>query len=146
MVLTFLTIKFTSLRLVIMNKIKEFRRIAICKELGLDYNLIEGDVYDGNVLFYKRYDPNILCDPNILIKFSKLEIRKVNGYFDCGNNNLTSLKGCPDIVDGIFSCNYNYLTSLEHGPKKVGDNYWCYDNKKILTKPTGCDIGGNFLE
>jgi len=121
-----------------MNNMREFRRIAICKELVLVYDLIEGDVYDGNVNLYQR------GDPNILIKFSQLEIRKVNGWFDCNDNNLTSLKGCPEIVKGYFDCNDNNLTSLEGCPKKVGGKFYGYWNDKKFERPTDCDIGGSF--
>ena len=32
-----------------------------------------------------------------------LRFNKITGYFDCSNNNLTSLKGCPRWVGGNFS-------------------------------------------
>jgi len=142
-----------------MDSMKEFQKIAICKELELDYNLIDGDVYDGDVFFYKRYDPTIL------IKFSQLEIRTVEGSFDCSYNELTSLKGCPEIITRSFDCSYNELTSLKgcpekanghfdcgcnnltslkHGPKKVDGNYWCDINEKKFERPTDCAIEGGF--
>lgn len=42
----------------------------------------------------------------------------VTENFNCENNKLTSLKGCPYEVDGFF-CAFNNLTSLEYFPKKV---------------------------
>jgi hypothetical protein len=94
-----------------------------------------------------------------------LKFGKVNGNFNCGQNEFTSLRGCPKTiggdfrcdgnkltslefspisVGGDFSCNNNNLTSLEGCPKEVGD-FWCTNNK--LTSLEGCptEIGGDFL-
>jgi hypothetical protein len=57
-----------------------------------------------------------------------LTFNKVNGYFTCSYNKLTSLKGCPRWVGGWFSCQYNQLTSLEFSPDYVGSNFWCHNN------------------
>jgi len=142
-----------------MDGMKEFRRMILCDELNLDYNLIQEDVYNGSVNFFGW------IQPNILIKFSQLEIRKVKGSFNCSDNNLislngcpeivggwfdccdnelTSLKGCPEIVKGYFDCSFNNLTSLERSPKKITGNYWCDINKKKLIKPDNCEIRENF--
>ena len=52
---------------------------------------------------------------------------KVNGYFDIGSNqNLTSLKNCPNYVGGYFACNRcTQLDSLEGCPKEVKGNFYC---------------------
>ena len=34
---------------------------------------------------------------------------EVTDWFACGNNNLTSLKGCPHTVGGGFHCHNNNL-------------------------------------
>jgi hypothetical protein len=57
-----------------------------------------------------------------------LKFRRVNGNFNCSNNYLTSLRGCPEYVGGEFRCNDNLLTSLEFGPIKVDGDYYCYSN------------------
>lgn len=54
---------------------------------------------------------------------------QVGDYFWCQNNMLTSLKGCPSQVGGGFQCQYNQLTSLEHCPSRVGGDFWCHENK-----------------
>ncbi len=56
------------------------------------------------------------------------QFKNVRGEFDCGVNNLTSLKGCPETVGGDFHCAYNKLTSLEHCPKSVKGNFYCIRN------------------
>lgn len=48
-----------------------------------------------------------------------IQFGRVEGYFDCSKNKLTSLKGCPYFVRDIFNCSYNQLTSLEYCPKNV---------------------------
>jgi len=58
-----------------------------------------------------------------------IQFNHVNGYFEIGNNKLTSLRGCPKTVTGYFSCEGNQLTSLEGCPTKVDGEFWCNDNK-----------------
>jgi hypothetical protein len=73
------------------------------------------------------------------------EIDIVNGYFDCSNNLLTSLKGCPKEVKGSFYCSRNKLTSLEGCPKVVKGNFYCYGNPRKFTIEDVrkvCDVKG----
>ena len=58
-----------------------------------------------------------------------LAFNKVTGYFDCGKNKLTTLKGSPRWVGRYFSCNNNQLTSLEFSPDYVGGYFICDDNQ-----------------
>lgn len=58
-----------------------------------------------------------------------LRFNVVNGNFDCSNNMLTTLSGCPKEVLGSFTCEFNSLTSLEGGPRNVHGNYICQLNK-----------------
>ena len=62
----------------------------------------------------------------IPIKFGKVE-----GYFNCSGNKLTSLEGCPKIVGGNFYCYVNKLTSLEGSPKIVRGNNYSFHNNQI---------------
>jgi hypothetical protein len=95
---------------------------------------------DGDVILYNKRLESIPLNFNI-----------VNGYFGCGDNYLTSLKGCPVRVGNGFYCYRNKLTSLQHSPQYMenGDfycgsnkieslqyctelirsNFYCYDNK-----------------
>ena len=54
--------------------------------------------------------------------------KSVAGYFDCANNQLTSLEGAPDTVAGYFDCYNNNLTSLEGAPETVGGDFNCNNN------------------
>ena len=66
-------------------------------------------------------------------------LQKVTGNFDCGNNNLTSLKGSPKHVGDDFDCYNNNLTSLEGAPKHVGSSFWC-DYQRSGIKFTKQDV------
>ncbi len=58
-----------------------------------------------------------------------LTFNKVTGYFTCGFNQLTSLKGSPRWVGGYFNCSCNQLTNLEGSPDYVGDDFYCETNQ-----------------
>jgi hypothetical protein len=77
---------------------------------------------------------------------SKLPLKfgRVTGYFDCSDNQLTSLEGCPTQIGGGFYCYYNNLTSLEGCPTEIGGDFYCSDNN--LTSLKGCptEIRGAF--
>ncbi len=72
-----------------------------------------------------------------------LNFNKVNGFFNCDQNQLTTLKGSPKYVDG-FSCGYNKLTSLEFGPKEVGGDFYCSYNKLTSLEFSPKKSGSNF--
>ena len=57
-----------------------------------------------------------------------LKFNKVGGYFGCGNNNLTSLEGCPKEVGDTFYCPSNKLTSLEGLPSILNDELYINNN------------------
>ena len=67
-----------------------------------------------------------------------------NDNLSCYGENITSLKGCPELITGGFSCSENNLTSLEHGPTQVNGSFYCNDNN--LTSLKGCPkiIKGSF--
>lgn len=55
--------------------------------------------------------------------------------FDCYDNLLTTLKGCPKYVRGSFDCSDNKLTSLEYSPIET-NSFYCSNNR--LTNLKGC--------
>jgi hypothetical protein len=108
---------------------------SICKKYGIENYTINSDGsidVDGNV---NLWDKRLTELP--------LTFNKVNGYFDCSYNNLTTLKGCPRWVGSSFICSYNNLTSLEFSPDYVGSNFWCQYNK-LTNNYCDTEIGGNF--
>ena len=72
-----------------------------------------------------------------------LTFNKVSGDFDCGGNNLTSLKGCPRWIGGYFWCSNNQLTSLKFSPDYIGSNFYCYNNP-LTDNLCDTEIGGYF--
>ncbi len=72
-----------------------------------------------------------------------LVFNKVSGYFNCGTNELTTLKGCPRYVGDYFGCNKNQLTSLEFSPDYVGGSFFCINNK-LTDNYCETDISDNF--
>lgn len=57
----------------------------------------------------------------------------VDGYFACHSNKLSNLVGAPRIVGGDFSFGNNRVQSLEGCPKEVMGNFICYGNIRIFT-------------
>ena len=50
------------------------------------------------------------------------------GNINCSGMGLTSLKGCPEVVNGYFNCSNNHLTSLEYAPEEVSGYFDCSNN------------------
>ena len=74
----------------------------------------------------------------------------VNKMFSLrGNENLTSLKNCPNIVDHSFvGSNCSQLDSLEGCPKYVGENFWCMCCQREFTEEevkSLCDVYGRII-
>jgi len=114
----------------------ELRRLMLCEQIGLDASKLNGDVYDGDVMFSED-------GPDILERFSALKVTRVKGNFHCTDCGIRSLKGCPEIIDGYFSCSRNCLTSLEYGPRVTQKDYYATNNHLISLK--GCpDRVGDF--
>ena len=60
-------------------------------------------------------------------------------YFDCQHNKLESLEGCPFEINGLLDCTYNNLKKLDCGPIKISGIYGgisCSNNK--LDSLEGC--------
>ena len=109
---------------------------SICKKYGIENYTINDDGsidVNGNVFLYNKELTEI-----------PLTFNRVTGWFDCGDNNLTSLKGSPRWVGDYFSCSENNLTSLEFSPDYVGCNFWCSTNN-LTDNYCESEIGGYFF-
>ena len=107
----------------------------ICKKYGIENYTVNpyGSIdVAGNVFLYKKGLTEL-----------PLVFNKVSGNFDCGDNNLTTLKGSPRWISGDFYCDNNQLTSLEFSPDYVGDNFWCLYNN-LTDNYCDTEIGGYF--
>jgi hypothetical protein len=106
--------------------------IDLCSEYGIENYQIRDDGsidVDGSVYLHGK-----LGD----LKQLPLTFNQVKGDFNCGGNNLTTLKGCPKKVHGHFYCYNNRLTSLEYSPKIVERDFYCGLNE-YLTSLEGLD-------
>ena len=86
------------------------------------------DVFESVNLSYKN------------LKELPFKFGKVDGYFDCWENNLTSLKGSPKIVKGNFYCDNNNLTSFKYTPEEVNGDFYC--NGVNLKSIEGLNLNG----
>ncbi len=95
---------------------------TICEKYDIENYTINSDNsvdVDGDVNLWSKDLKSIPLNFNI-----------VNGYFNCGYNYLTSLKGCPVRVGSWFCCYHNNLTSLQYSPQYVENgDFSCGRNK-----------------
>ena len=97
--------------------------LDLLKARGVNYTVRPDGLVD--------VEGNISLSYLTLIKIP-VKFGSVNGYFDCSNNQLTSLKGCPEEVrGGGFYCRDNQLTSLIGCPEEVGGEFICTDNPEL---------------
>jgi len=78
------------------------------------------------------------------LKKLPVKFKKVEGYFDCSLNQLTSLEGAPEYVGRSFNCGLNQLTSLQGAPKYVGAFFICSDNQLKTLEGAPEHVGGDF--
>jgi len=94
---------------------------------------------------------NVDLDNRDLFEFPDyIQFNKVTGWFDIRNSKLTSLRGCPEIVDNDFICSWNYLTSLEGCPKLVKGKFICHKQRNghiftIEEISRLCDVKGEII-
>jgi hypothetical protein len=81
-----------------------------------------------------------------LINFKGIEFGEVVGDFNCKENRLTSLQGCPIKVGGNFRCYSNRITSLESGPEEVSGYYDCSPNDFMTSLVGAPKILENYFE
>jgi len=110
---------------------------SICEKYGIKNYTINSDGtvdVDGDVYLSRR-------------KLTKLPLKfgKVSGYFDCRNNQLTTLEGCPQSVVGYFNCSGNQLTILEFCPQSVGGYFNCSANYLTTLEDSTQSVGGHFI-
>ena len=102
------------------DKIKKYKIDKICEKYGIKNYTINSDGsidVDDNVNLY-----------NYRLTKLPLKFNKVNGWFDCSDNNLISLEGSPVEVNNGFYCRNNNLTSFEYTPRIIRGGFSCSDN------------------
>jgi hypothetical protein len=93
--------------------------------------IINGNVYLSDI--YLFHIPSFLHG-----------VSKINGDFDCADNQLKSLHGAPRTIGNRFICNFNRIESLEGAPITVGGDFWCMGNRIGSLKGIP-KVGGGFL-
>ena len=93
--------------------------------------------------------PEGICFASDRLQWYDRDLRKIDppeeiGGFNCSDTNITSLEGCPKIVNDYFNCSYTSITSLEGCPEIVNGGFDCSDTD--ITSLEGCprEVGGTF--
>ena len=106
----------------------------ICEKYKItNYKINNGLVdVDGNVYL-----------GNLDLTHLPLHFGEIRGYFNCFQNKLTTLKGCPVRVNGYFSCSSNELIELDYLPEFIGGYFSCHTNElKTFTNLEKCWLVG----
>jgi hypothetical protein len=78
--------------------------------------------------FKDPYKGDFNCHTNELTSLEGCP-KVINGHFYCSYNKLQSLQYCPQSVEGDFDCSRNNLQSLQYCPQSVKGYFWCAYNK-----------------
>jgi len=97
-----------------------------------EYGDLLGQVYESDIDVSRMNLTSLEGAPKI-----------VNGYFDCSDNKLTSLKFAPEKV-GSFRCTDNELTTLEGAPQSVDGDFKCVNNNLQSLKGAPKIVNGWF--
>ena len=93
-------------------------------EGNLDIHRFNLDEFISNLPNIKQINGYLCLDNLNLYKLPDLSNITINGGFDCSNNQLTSLKGCPKQINGSFDCYGNSLKSFEGCTKIIKGKAW----------------------
>jgi hypothetical protein len=101
-----------------------YTNMTIIDRLIIEYNIKKYGIKNYTINSDGSIDVNgNVALGNLGLKKIPLKFRNVSGYFNCCENQLTSLEGAPISVGDNFICTFNQLTSLEGAPISVGDNF-----------------------
>jgi len=85
----------------------------------------QGNELDGKNAYWEG---NFDCISNQLTTLVGCP-KVVDSWFDCRYNQLTTLKGSPEVINGWFDCSNNQLTTLEGSPEYITDGFSCSHNQ-----------------
>jgi hypothetical protein len=74
-----------------------------------------------------------------------LKFRNVTGTFQCSDNKLSTLEGCPKSIGGDFFLHFNYLTSLKGCAVKVNGGFECSNNRLSTLENSPQIVNGYFI-
>lgn len=109
----------------------------------LEYNIDNYFISETNNKIIVNVNEDVYLQGAELINIP-IQFGEVRGNFNCSENSLLSLQGCPKKITGFFYCNNNRLTSLVGGPKNVGSDFICSYNDLKSLKGSPSNINGIF--
>ena len=95
---------------------------------------------DDNRLTSLNGLPSSILNNNKSLSFNNNSISNLSGYgfesvefyeFFFANNNVTSLRGGPNIVKSNYDCASNPITSFEGGPTNINHNFYGLELKNL---------------
>ena len=105
----------------------------LCDKYGIKKYTIN---FDGSIDVNKPVNLSNFDLTELPLKFNK-----VNGSFDCSDNRLTTLKGCPNEVSDSFFFENNPLERIDYTPNRIGDGKGIYsDSKHNIGEPMTDDV------
>ena len=110
--------------------------IEVCEKYEIKNYTINDDLsidVDGGVYLDERN-----------LEYLPLKFNYVSGDFNCDQNELESLEGCPITVDGNFDCYRNKLITLEGCPQTVDGDFYCFGNNLVSLEGCSEIINGTF--
>ena len=102
--------------------------IEVCKRYDIRYYTINDDLsidISGGVFLDRKK-----------LEYLPVRFNYVSGSFNCSDNKLKSLEGCPQTISGSFNCSDNYLESLKGCPQTVDEVFNC--SKNVIKSLKGC--------
>lgn len=102
-------------------------------------------VYDDSFIFSEGL--KFFVDDGVLNL--PVELKRVNGIFECKALKLKSFKNFPKYIENDFKCSLNMFESLEFCPEYVGGDFWIIGNKdKEFTESeirAVCEVKGEVI-
>jgi len=129
---------------------KRFWGINEAEDSDMNKNEIELILNELGVELYSiQEDGTVNVNGTVDISFKKLSripvsFGVVKGDFNCSNNELETLAGCPKTVGVSFYCHSNRLESLDSSPAYVGKAFICSNNRLVSLEGVPNAINGNF--
>ncbi len=105
-----------------------------------DYEIIEDKHFGFLVNVFTNVNFN-----NKGIFWIPVKFNEVHGYFNCEQNQITSLIFAPVKVGTYFDCSHNLLKSLQYSPQIVQGDFNCANNQLKNFKYSPDSIDGIFI-
>ncbi len=102
----------------------------------LDRVVIPSKIDETFAVWNLNSDGEVDVDGSIQMSGMEMELTEipvkfgtVNGWVNCSNMKLTTLKNCPRKITGHFAVQNNNLTSLSHHPLNIDGGFYFEGNR-----------------